>query len=382
MNARRFWVVGLLIVSAWGVITGGASAAGQPGCGNWQAWQDYKEDFLQDDGRVIDYFAEARSTSEGQAYSLFFALVAGDRPAFDRILKWTQLNLSGGDLSSRLMAWKWGQRPDRSWGVIDGNPAGDADVWLAYTLHQAGNLWNDAALLDVAGRVRTRIESELVVSVPGAGLVLLPGAEGFSLPGGGWQLNPSYLPLPVLRGLAKEAPRGPWRGLMKSTLVMFDAVTPQRMAPDWVVVHPGTGFRLDPTIGTAGSYDAIRNYLWAGMMPAWDPDKARLMSRLRGMRTTLESRPVPPESIDALTGRGEGAGSLGYSAALLPFLASVGAGKALAQQQARLADFRRSPKVYYERALMLFGLGWMDGRYRFERDGHLVVGWGARCTRQ
>ncbi len=382
MNARRFWVVGLLIVSAWGVITGGASAAGQPGCGNWQAWQDYKEDFLQDDGRVIDYFAEARSTSEGQAYSLFFALVAGDRPAFDRILKWTQLNLSGGDLSSRLMAWKWGQRPDRSWGVIDGNPAGDADVWLAYTLHQAGNLWNDAALRDVAGRVRTRIESELVVSVPGAGLVLLPGAEGFSLPGGGWQLNPSYLPLPVLRGLAKEAPRGPWRGLMKSALVMFDAVTPQRMAPDWVVVHPGTGFRLDPTIGTAGSYDAIRNYLWAGMMPAWDPDKARLMSRLRGMRTTLESRPVPPESIDALTGRGEGAGSLGYSAALLPFLASVGAGKALAQQQARLADFRRSPKVYYERALMLFGLGWMDGRYRFERDGHLVVGWGARCTRQ
>ena len=382
MNARRFWVVGLLIVSGWGVTTGGASAAGQPGCGNWQAWQDYKEDFLQDDGRVIDYFADARSTSEGQAYSLFFALVAGDRPAFDRILKWTQLNLSGGDLSSRLMAWKWGQRPDRSWGVIDGNPAGDADVWLAYTLHQAGNLWNDAALLDVAGRVRTRIESELVVSVPGAGLVLLPGAEGFSLPGGGWQLNPSYLPLPVLRGLAKEAPRGPWRGLMKSTLVMFDAVTPQRMAPDWVVVHPGTGFRLDPTIGTAGSYDAIRNYLWAGMMPAWDPDKARLMSRLRGMRTTLESRPVPPESIDALTGRGEGAGSLGYSAALLPFLASVGAGKALAQQQARLADFRRSPKVYYERALMLFGLGWMDGRYRFERDGHLVVGWGARCTRQ
>jgi endoglucanase len=169
---------------------------------------------------------------------------------------------------------------------------------------------------------------------------------------------------------------------MKSTLVMFDAVTPQRMAPDWVVVHPGTGFRLDPTIGTAGSYDSIRHYLWAGMMPAWDPDKARLMSRLRGMRTTLESRPVPPESIDALTGRGEGAGSLGYSAALLPFLASVGAGKALAQQQARLADFRRSPKVYYERALMLFGLGWMDGRYRFERDGHLVVGWGARCTRQ
>ena len=382
MNSCRFWVVGLWIVLGLGVTTGGAWAAGQSGCENWPAWEDYKEDFLQDDGRVVDYFADARSTSEGQAYSLFFALVAGDRPAFDRILQWTRLNLSGGDLSSRLMAWKWGQRPDRSWGVIDWNPAGDADVWLAYTLHQAGNLWNDAALREAAARVRTRIESELVVSVPGAGLVLLPGAEGFSLSGDGWRLNPSYLPLPVLRGLAKEAPRGPWRGLMKSTLVMFDAVTPQRLAPDWVVVHPDTGFRLDPTSGKVGSYDAIRTYLWAGMMPDRDPDKARLMSRLRGMRTMLERHPVPPETLDTLTGRGEGVGSLAYSAALLPFLASVGAGKALAQQQARLADFHRSPKIYYDRALMLFGLGWMDGRYRFERDGHLVVAWGARCIRQ
>ena len=382
MNCSRSWVVGLLIVLGWGATIGGAWAGGRLGCENWPAWEAYKEDFLQDDGRVVDYFAEARSTSEGQAYSLFFALVAGDRPAFDRILNWTRLNLSGGDLSSRLMAWKWGEMSDQSWGVIDRNPASDADVWLAYTLHQAGNLWNDAVLREVAGRIRTRIEGELVVSVPGAGLVLLPGAEGFSLPGGGWRINPSYLPLPVLRGLAEEAPRGPWRGLMRSTLVMFDAVTPHRLAPDWAVVYPGTGFRLDAVTGMVGSYDAIRTYLWAGMMPAQDPDKARLMGRLGGMRDSLERHPVPPESLDALTGRGKGAGPLGYSAALLPFLVSAGASKALSQQQARLSDVPRSPKMYYERALMLFGLGWMDGRYSFERDGHLVVAWSARCTRQ
>ena len=31
------------------------------------------------------------------------------------------------------------------------------------------------------------------------------------------------------------------------------------------------------------------------------------------------------------------------------------------------------PGVYYEQALALFALGWMDKRYRFEGNGRLVV---------
>ena len=42
-------------------------------------------------GRVIDLSQEdKRSTSEGQAYAMFFALVANDQAMFDRLLGWTK----------------------------------------------------------------------------------------------------------------------------------------------------------------------------------------------------------------------------------------------------------------------------------------------------
>ena len=46
----------------------------------WTQWQAYAEHFIQPDGRVVDITAGRRSTSEGQAYSLFFALVAREDP--------------------------------------------------------------------------------------------------------------------------------------------------------------------------------------------------------------------------------------------------------------------------------------------------------------
>ncbi|MEK9939779.1 MAG: glycosyl hydrolase family 8, partial [Methylotenera sp.] len=78
------------------------------------------------------------TTSEGQAYALFFALVANDQPQFERLLQWTQLNLAQGNLATNLPAWHWGQKADGSWGVIDGNSASDADIWIVYTLLEAG----------------------------------------------------------------------------------------------------------------------------------------------------------------------------------------------------------------------------------------------------
>ena len=42
----------------------------------------------------------AQTVSEAQAYGLFFALVANDRPSFEKILKWTENNMAGGDLTA------------------------------------------------------------------------------------------------------------------------------------------------------------------------------------------------------------------------------------------------------------------------------------------
>ena len=90
------------------------SAAERPG---WPAWEAFKAQFINEDGRVISDDAGGGQTySEGQAYALFFALVANDRAAFDKLLRWTENNLCDGDITARLPAWLWGKRPDGSWG--------------------------------------------------------------------------------------------------------------------------------------------------------------------------------------------------------------------------------------------------------------------------
>jgi endo-1,4-beta-D-glucanase Y len=321
-----------------------AGQAAPSDCDGWPAWAAFRDKFIQADGRVIDFSAANISTSEGQTYALFFSLVANDRASFDRLLEWTRANLAGGDLTARLMAWKWGMKPDGSWTVLDANAASDAELWLAYTLFQAAAKWDDRKLRATAELVLARIEKELVLDVAGVGPVLLPGPQGFALEGERWKLNPSYLPLPLLRGLAHEAPKGPWAGLIKSTLTMLDKVTPHGMAPDWMVVSAKHGFALDAKVGQVGSYDAIRVYLWAGMMSPRDPARARVLRRLQGYATLTEK-----------------------------LLEALGAKTAADQQRARIIAAGGVPAVYYEQALALFALGWMEKRYRFELDGRLFV---------
>ena len=347
-------------------------------CDGWADWIIFRDKFVQADGRVVDFSADAQSTSESQAYALFFALVANDRPTFDRLLAWTRANLAQGDLSARLMAWKWGRRPDGSWGVIDNNAAGDADLWLAYVLFQAARRWRDSSLLAAAELMQARIEKELVVEVAGVGPVLLPGPQGFVLKSGGWKLNPSYLPLPVLRGLATEVPTGVWAALVTTTVSMIESVTPHYLVPDWVAVRPERGFALDPELGYQGSYDAIRTYLWAAMLPTQDPMRKRLLARMKGMRTLVERLLVPPASVNAYSGESEGSGPGGFSAALLPYLHAVGAKTGARQQRLRIVAMGGVPLVYYEQALGLFSLGWIDQRFRFAPDGRLD--WGVTLT--
>jgi endo-1,4-beta-D-glucanase Y len=45
----------------------------------WTLWDSYSARFIDAQGRVIDPQGGARTTSEGQAYALFFALADNDR---------------------------------------------------------------------------------------------------------------------------------------------------------------------------------------------------------------------------------------------------------------------------------------------------------------
>ncbi len=136
-----------------------AQNAAAPGaCGDWAGYRTFVERFVQADGRVIDYSTPTQqTTSEGQSYGLFFALVANDRATFDRLLNWTRTNLAGNQFDPqnlRLPSWQWGRKADGSYGVLDPNSASDSDLWIAYDLLQAGRCGMTRATRSSARRSR------------------------------------------------------------------------------------------------------------------------------------------------------------------------------------------------------------------------------------
>lgn len=345
--------------------------------GAWPAWRDLVSSCLSEDGRIVDHGrSDLRSTSESQSYGLFFALVANDRARFDRILQWTQNNLAAGDLRKHLPAWLWGRDGKGRWQAIDTNPASDADLWLAYALLEAARLWRRHELQALGTSVLAQARAREVANLAGLGAMLLPGPQGF-VDGGTVRLNPSYLPLPLLRRFAGVDPGGPWAALAGHFLRVLQAASPLGFAPDWVAWRDG-GVAVDPETGAVGSYDAIRCYLWAGMLSPRDPAHARQLQYLSGPLQRLRGGQPMWETVDTRTGQGHGVAGTGFEAALLPYLQAQGEATLAARMQAaRLAAEKRSGAApgYYAQVLGLFGAGWYEGRYRFGVDGALHPSW-------
>lgn len=381
------WAAALLAVA----LPAGERARAADGrvCGPqpWPAWESYLQRFVTDDGRVIDRSDGDKTTSEGQAYALFFSLVADDRPQFDALLGWTQLNLAGGDLGARLPAWKWGRDPAGDWRVLDANAAGDADLWMAFVLVEAARLWSEPRYAVLAERLAQRIAAEEVAELPGLGPMLLPGPQGFALDGGRWRLNPSYLPLFVLRRLHSAGVTGPWRAMADATVALVRGAAAGGFVPDWVLYDARTGVGVDPVTKGVGSYDAIRTYLWAGLLSDDDEHKATLSVRLDGMfRHWVETGTLPERVTGGAPEPGSASAPVGFHGALLPVARERGGPEALARLQAVLAAAQRdglwgSPPAYYDQNLILFGEGFVSGRYRFLADGRLQPEWAERCHR-
>ena len=344
----------------------------------WPAWRVLADSSLSADGRMVDRSQDdLRSTSEGQSYALFFALVDNDQALFDRILAWTQDNLADGDMHRRLPAWLWGRDDKGGWRVLDDNPASDSDLWLAYALLEAGRLWHRPALRHIAEGMLAQVREREIVILPGLGPMLLPGPQGF-VEGDATRLNPCYLPLPLLRRFAAVDRSGPWTALADNTLELLRQTAPQGFAPDWAAWRNGK-FIADPVKGATGSYDAIRCYLWAGLLSPRDRHFREQLRLLSGPLLRLRAGKPMWERVDTRSGEGQGEGGYGFRAALLPYLLAQGE-RAMAQAlQASLptpAQQRADAPAYYAQMLALFGLGWAEGRYRFAADGQLRPRWG------
>lgn len=342
----------------------------------WPAWNGMMADSLTSDGRLIDHSQDdLRTTSEGQAYALFFALVHNDQAQFDRILAWTVNNLAAGDMRYQLPAWLWGRQKD-AWAVIDANPAADSDLWLAYTLLEASRLWHRPVLQEIAHGMLAQIRQREVFQRPGGPTLLLPGPSGF-VEDEVVRVNPSYLPLPLLRRFAAVDSAGPWLAMIDGVMALMAQTTPRGYAPDWACWHSGA-FHEDPEKGAVGSYDAIRCYLWAGMLSPRDPLFRMQLAYLQGPRGRLKRGQPLWEWVNTRSGEGGGEAGYGFRAAVLPYLAIQGESALAAQLQRSLptaAEQQAAGPAYYARMLSLFGNGWYEGRYRFGHQGQLQPRW-------
>lgn len=245
-------------------------------------WESYKKRFIRD-GRVIDPKSGGATTSEGQAYAMLRAVYVDDHAAFDEVWGWTRENLQEpGDNS--LLAWRYGERPDGTQGVVDLGTATDADTDAALALLFAAERFEDPAYEREALRMLDDVwREETVSTVSGYDRVVVAGdwARG---DGATFRpvVNPSYLSPYAYKVFAGADPSHDWGALVDSSYgILQDAQANPYLGgeagvvPNWLAIDPVTGApdaaELEGLPTNEFSYDATRvpwrmslDYLWFG----------------------------------------------------------------------------------------------------------------------
>lgn len=250
------------------------------------SWEDYKKRFINQDGRVLDYSQNELTTSEAQSYALLRSVWIDDRETFDKVWKFTKENMKRPD--DYLFVWRWGLRPDGSYGVIsDGgeNAASDADTDIALALILASRRWSDVKYLDDSKNILNHLWELEVAEAQGKNYLIA----------GNWAkndtelvINPSYFAPYAWRIFAVVDDSHDWKSLIDPSYDLlarasFDPIDKQKavgIPPDWVVLDRQTG-QLKPypseNLSTNYSFDAARipwriavDYLWNGDSRAYE----------------------------------------------------------------------------------------------------------------
>ena len=269
-----------------------------------QSWTIYRQQFIQEDGRVIDYQDSDRSTSEGQAYAMLRAVMINDPTTFDLTLNWAENNLhrlsDKGQPTDQLWAWKWGQAKPGKWGPIDRNFASDADIDAITSLILASRRWNRPEYLDLARTKLRDLWKFSTIAVPGGKRYLLPGpVEAFVLPDRTVYLNPSYFAPYAFRLFAQVDPDHNWLSLVDSSydaLEKSSKVSAVGLPSDWIALDSKTGkFQpLPPSnpLQSVYSFDAYRVWWRVAWDAAWfqSPEAQRYLSTAtKHLQTQLRS---------------------------------------------------------------------------------------------
>src|SRR5260370_6769687 len=225
-------VVSLAVIMGCIALATGVTSCAAPPSSQQAAASRFLARYARPDGRIVRVDQGRDTVSEGQAYGMLLAEVAGDYGAFQRIWQWTHHHLQ---LRDALFSFQ-----TNAAGKVTGqNPASDADLLIAWALlRYAGppaGAWHRAGR-----RVAHAILAHEVASGPHGMLVLTAGPWATGLPPGSTlTLDPSYWSLPAIQSLARLTGSNEGHRLAVSAVSLTRQVSQgaRSLPPDW----PGLG---------------------------------------------------------------------------------------------------------------------------------------------
>ena len=279
----------------------------------FESWKAYRKRFIQADGRVIDWEAMGRSTSEGQAYAMLRAVIADDPETFAIALRWAETNLQRQDKTKKpidsLWAWQWGQDSRNNWGILDPNVASDADIDAITALILASRRWQRPEYLTLARTKLKDLWAQTTIVLPADGKrYLLPGAIALFQRGEKLKVNPSYLAPYAFRLFAQVDRERNWLSLVESSYQMLEQsskVSPVGLPSDWIALDPKTGIytALDPDSPLISRYgfDASRVWWRVALDATWFGEpraKAYLKANLGYLKQKWQTQRKIPAMLD------------------------------------------------------------------------------------
>jgi endoglucanase len=339
-----------------------------------ESWTAYRSRFIQGDGRVIDWEAEEKSTSEGQAYALWRAVSMDDADTFEKSLRWAESNLQRKDAQGKptdsLWAWKWGKNPSGQWIQLDPNFASDADIDACFALILASKKWNRSDYLVLAKTKLKDLWNYSTVEVKSK-RYLLPGPAIAFRKGNLLTLNPSYLAPYAFRLFAQVDGDRDWMSLVDSSYEILEqsaTLSQVGLPSDWVNFDSDSGkysaLQSGSPLSSHYGFDASRVW-WRVALDAALFNETRALTYLRTHLKDIEQRWQNKRKIPAQIDL-SGQPKVDYDSTSqygMLYLAFAQLGSPIAQeiyQQKLMPSYRSgfwdNDRAYYTQNLAWFGI--------------------------
>ncbi len=227
-------------------------------------WMQFRGRLLGSEGRVVDSGQAGRTFSRHQALALQFAVRANDRPAFERMLRWTLTNMALPGRGQLVRRWASGDDV----AVNDATNDTLGDLCFAWALLLAAQTWNEASFAQLARRFAEAIERSSVLQTGGRHLLLL-ASYGYVNQHRA-VINPGVHFLPALRALSLHTRNPIWQRLSEDARQLIPQVSFSRwtLPADWVDMAPdgrvlGLARDFPARFGPEAAHIPL-SLLWAG----------------------------------------------------------------------------------------------------------------------